>query len=83
MAIDNRHNFHAFSALCGSDFRAAILGHNEGRIDEAFKGAFVAKLIGDIRQHSTQNLVSAPRPKAPSSNAMQWTWPIRDRPASE
>src|SRR5262249_16945259 len=68
MAIDNRHDFHAFSALRGSDFRAATLGHNEGRIDEAFffiKGASVAKLVGDIRQHSTQNLVSAPRLKAP------------------
>src|SRR5262249_11641807 len=68
MAIDNRHDFHAFSALRGSDFRAATLGHNEGRIDEAFfciKATFVAKLVGDIRQHSTHNLVSAPRLKAP------------------
>ena len=35
-----------------ADFRAATLGHNEGRIDEAFffiKSAFVAKLVGDIR----------------------------------
>jgi hypothetical protein len=38
------------------------------RVDEAFfliKRAFVAKLVGDIRQHAPQNLVAAPRLKAP------------------
>ena len=68
MAVDNRHDFHAFSALCGSDIRAAAFRHHERRIDEAFffiKRAFVAKLVGDIRQHATQNLVAAPRLKAP------------------
>jgi hypothetical protein len=36
MAIHNRHDFHAFSALCGSDLRAAAFRHNEGRVNEAF-----------------------------------------------
>src|ERR1700721_1986505 len=36
MAIHNRHDFHAFSALRWSDFRPATFGHNERRIDEAF-----------------------------------------------
>jgi len=38
------------------------------RVDEAFffiKRASAAKLIGNIRQHATQNLVAAPRLKAP------------------
>jgi hypothetical protein len=68
MAIHNRHDFHAFSALCGSDIRAAAFGHYERRVDEAFffiKRAAVAKLVGNIRQHATQNLVAAPRLKAP------------------
>ena len=48
MAIHNRHDFHAFSALRWSDFRPATFGHNERRIDEAFffiQRAFVAKLL--------------------------------------
>ena len=36
MAIHDRHDFHAFSALRGSDFQPATLGHNEGCVDEAF-----------------------------------------------
>ena len=36
MAIHNRHDFHAFSALRWSDFRPATLGHHERRVDEAF-----------------------------------------------
>ena len=36
IAIDNRHDFHAFSALRSSDFQPATLGHNEGCVDEAF-----------------------------------------------
>jgi len=38
------------------------------RVDEAFffiKRASVAKLVGNIRQHETQNLVAAPRLRAP------------------
>src|SRR6266550_8554201 len=68
MAIDNRHDFHAFSALCGSDIRAATFGHHERRVDEAFlfiKRASVAKLVGNFRQHAAQNLVAAPRLKSP------------------
>src|ERR1700752_515560 len=71
MAIHNRHDFHAFSALRWSDFRSATFGHNERRIDEAFffvQRAFVAKLVGNIRQNSTQNLVAAPSLKAPMNS---------------
>src|SRR5262249_54351764 len=68
MAIDNRHDFHAFSALRNSDFQPATLGHNEGCVDEAFffvQYASIAKLVGNVRQHATQNLIAAPSLKAP------------------
>ena len=68
MAIHNRHDFHAFSALRCSNFRPATFGHDERRIDEAFffiQRAFVAKLVGDVGQNPTQNLVAAPSLKAP------------------
>src|SRR5262245_10648436 len=60
MAIHNRHDFHAFSTLRSSDFQPATLGHNEGCV-----GASIAKLVGNIRQHATQNLIAAPSLKAP------------------
>jgi len=46
----------------------AALGHNEGCVDEAFffvQCASIAKLVGNIRQHATQNLIAAPSLKAP------------------
>jgi hypothetical protein len=64
MAIDNRHDFHAFSALRGSDLRSAALGHNKRCVDEAFcfvERATVAKFVGNIRQDPAQNLVEAAR----------------------
>ena len=67
MAIHNRHDFHAFSALRWSDFQPAAR-HNEGCVDEAFffvQRASMAKLVGNIRQHATQNLIAAPSLKAP------------------
>jgi hypothetical protein len=51
MAIHNRHDFQAF------------FGHDECRIAEAFffiQRAFVANLVGDVRQNPKQNLVAAP-----------------------
>src|SRR5262249_3268640 len=48
--------------------RPATLRHHERRIDEAFRfiqGAFVAKLVGYIHQHSPQNFIAAPGLKAP------------------
>jgi len=48
MTIDYRHDFHAFSALCCSDFCATAFTHHKGRIDEAFffvEPASVAKLV--------------------------------------
>ena len=68
MAIHNRHDFHAFSALRGSDLRAAALGHNEGRVNEAFlfvQYASVAKVVSNIRQYPAQSLVATPSLKAP------------------
>src|ERR1700726_4925817 len=67
MAIHNRPDFHAFSALRWSDFRPATFGHNESRIDEAFffiQRAVFTKLVGNVRQNQTQNLVAAPSLKA-------------------
>ena len=67
MAIHNRHDFHAFSALRSSDFQPATC-HNEGCVDEAFffvQCASIAKLVGKIHQHATQNLIAAPSLKAP------------------
>ena len=67
MAIHNCHDFHAFSALRWSDFRPATFGHNESRIDEAFffiQRAVFTKLVGNVRQNQTQNLVAAPSLKA-------------------
>src|SRR5215831_5007278 len=55
-------------ALRRSDLRPATLRHHERRIDEAFRfiqGAFVAKLVGYIHQHSPQNFIAAPGLKAP------------------
>src|SRR6516164_5646611 len=68
MTIHDCHDFHAFSALRRSDPRPTTLRHHERRIDEAFRfiqGAFVAKLVGYIHQHSPQNFIAAPGLKAP------------------
>ena len=68
MAINNRHDFQAFSPLRCPDFCPAALRHDEGRIDEALffvQRASLAKLVSDIHQHSAQNLVAAPSLKAP------------------
>ena len=68
MAIHNRHDFHAFSALRSSRISQPAARHNEGCVDEAFffvQRASMAKLVGNIRQHATQNLIAAPSLKAP------------------
>src|SRR5262245_52841198 len=70
MAIDNRHDFHAFSALRSSDFQPA-----KGCVDEAcffVQYASIAKLVGNIRQHATQNLIAAPSLKAPMHGFIVW-----------
>src|SRR5262249_62160458 len=64
----NGSDFHAFSALRCPNLSLARLGHNERRVDEAFffvQCASIAKLVGDIRQYATQNLIAAPSLKAP------------------
>jgi hypothetical protein len=71
MAIHNRHDFHAFSAPRWSDFGPATFGHDGRRIDEAFffiQRAFVAKLVGNVRQNPTQNLVACLVPKLGQAN---------------
>jgi hypothetical protein len=68
MAINYRHDFHAFSASRRPNLGPASFRHRKRRIDEALffiQRAAVAKLIGDIRQNTPQNLVAAPRLKAP------------------
>src|SRR6266498_3574769 len=68
MAIHNRHDFHAFSAFGGADFCSTTFGHNKGRVDEAFflvQRASVAKLVGNIGQNSTQDLIATPSLKPP------------------
>jgi hypothetical protein len=55
VAIHNRHDFHASSALGRSDRRAPALSHHEGCIDEALffvERAPFAKLVGDIPSES-------------------------------
>src|SRR6202011_5801400 len=68
MAINNRHDFHAFSALRCADLCATAFSHHECSIDEAFffiESTSVAKLVGNIRQHPPQDLSAAPSLKAP------------------
>jgi hypothetical protein len=60
--------FMPFPRFVGPISQPATLGHNEGCVDEAFffvQGASIAKLVGNIRQHATQNLIAAPSLKAP------------------
>src|SRR5215471_12589554 len=68
MAINNRHDFHAFSTFRCPNLCPATLGHYERRVDEAFffiQRTSVAKLVSNIRQQPPQNLIAAPSLKAP------------------
>src|SRR5215471_8498812 len=68
MAINNRHDFHAFPACRCPNLYPATLGHHECRVDEAFffiQRTSVAKLVSNIRQQPPQNLIAAPSLKAP------------------
>src|SRR5262249_27828827 len=68
MAINNRHDFHAFSAFRCPNLCPATLRHHERRVDEAFffiQRTSVAKLVSNIRQQPPQNLIAAPSLKAP------------------
>jgi hypothetical protein len=59
--------FMPFPRFVGPIPRPATLRHHESRIDEAFRfiqGAFIAKLVGYIHQHSPQNFTAAPGLKA-------------------
>src|SRR6516164_6476461 len=75
MAIDNRHDFHAFSALRGSDFCPTAFSHYKCRIDEAFsfiECTSVAKLVGNIRQCPPQGLIAAPSLEASVHRFVVW-----------
>jgi hypothetical protein len=66
MALHNRHDFHALSALRSSDFRSAALGHDGMLRSMKHSSSFRApKLVGNLRQHAMQNLIAAPSLKAP------------------
>src|SRR3974390_3081321 len=68
MAIDNSHDFEAFSTLGWTDLRTPTLGHRECRVDKTLffvQHSFVAKLVGNIRQDSTQDFIAAPSLEAP------------------
>lgn len=63
MAIDNCHDFLAFSTFCWSDFRASALGGRKRGINVASRfviRVFVAKLVSPIAQHVAQNVIFAP-----------------------
>jgi hypothetical protein len=87
MAINNRHDFHAFSAFCCPDLCPATLGHHERRVDEAFffiQRTFVAKIVSNIRQHPPQNLIAALSLKTPMYRfvvgiALRQHMPLRTR----
>ena len=68
MAIHNRRGFHVpFPRFVGPISDTPPLGHNERRIDEAFffiQRAVFTKLVGNVGQNPTQNLVAAPSLKA-------------------
>src|SRR5262245_12900896 len=67
VAIHDRHDFHAFSTLGGSDLGAPALRHHESCVDEAFlfvEHAAFAQFVGDVHENAAQNLAAAPRLKA-------------------
>src|SRR5262245_16194827 len=67
VAIHDRHDFHAFSTLGGSDLGAPALRHHESCVDEAFlfvEHAAFAQFVGDVHESAAQNLTAAPRLKA-------------------
>ena len=54
VAIDDGHDFQAFSALRRTDLGATALGHRKGRVDETFlciQRAALAKLVGYVSQN--------------------------------
>jgi hypothetical protein len=65
MAIDNRHDFHAFSALRSSDFQPATLGHNEGLVVQLTHAVVVANEI-----HLPEGCATAAPPSSQSSKEL-------------
>src|ERR1700730_15099689 len=75
VAINNRHDFHAFSALRCADLCSTAFSHHECRIDEAFffvEHTSVAKLVGNIRQHTSYNFITTPGLEAPMYRFVVW-----------
>ena len=61
VAIHNRHDFHAFSALRLANFLSTTLGRGKRRVDIALSfidRAFITQLIGKIREHLARTLRS-------------------------
>ena len=61
MAINNRHDFHAFSAFRCPNLCPATRGHHERRVDETFffiQRTSVAKLVSNIRQQPPPTLLA-------------------------
>ncbi len=68
VAIDYRHDFHAFSAFGEPDFCSAAFGHDEGCVDEAFPLVQDASLLREeslaqINQNTPQNVVATLNPE--------------------
>src|SRR6202158_1188103 len=62
MPINDRHDFHAFSALGLADLIATACGRGKRRIDEALRfvhRSLIAKRVGQISQYGAQHFVSA------------------------
>ena len=75
VAIHNRHDFHALSALRRADLGTSALRHYKCRVDEALffiQRASVAKLIGDVRQYLTQDFAAAPSLKPAMHRFVIW-----------
>src|SRR5262249_53578451 len=68
MAIHDRHDFHAFSALRSSDFHPPPLANNEVCFNKSFffvQSPSTAKLVANIRHPATKTRTAAPRLKPP------------------
>src|SRR5512139_4312455 len=60
--------FKPFPRLVGPISAPPPLGHGEGRIDKALlfvQHSVLAKLVGNVRQYTTQNFIATPSLKSP------------------
>ena len=62
MTIHNCHDFHAFSAFCRADLRAAALGRGKRGIDKALRliqRAFIAQRVRKVGHDIAQHFIAA------------------------